>query len=95
MALTYARPVCIIYCKEKMVKKRDLVKLLERNGVRFLRRGGNYEILSADFDSYRRADNMRTVRKNVTLPNYLNEMAMKAGISFFQVLQNGKERLGI
>ena len=45
---------------------------------------------------YRRMNDMRTVRKNVTLPNYLNEMAMKAGLNFSQVLQEGlKERLGM
>ena len=49
-----------------------------------------------DFDAYRRMNDMRTVRKNVTLPNDLNEMAMKAGLNFSQVLQEGlKERLGM
>lgn len=49
-----------------------------------------------DFDAYRRANDMRTVRKNVTLPNYLNELAMQAGINFSQVLQEGlKQRLGV
>lgn len=49
-----------------------------------------------DFDAYRRANDMRTVRKNVTLPSYLNDMADKAGINFSQVLQEGlKARLGV
>jgi len=49
-----------------------------------------------DFDAYRRANDMRTVRKNVTLPNYLNELAQQAGINFSQVLQEGlKQRLGV
>ncbi len=49
-----------------------------------------------DFDAYRRMNDTRTVRKNVTLPNYLNEMAIKAGLNFSQVLQEGlKERLGV
>jgi predicted RNase H-like HicB family nuclease len=42
-----------------------------------------------DFNAYRRANDMRTVRKNVTLPSYLNELAEKAGINFSQVLQDG------
>lgn len=47
-----------------------------------------------DFDAYRRANDMRTVRKNVTIPNYLNELAIKAGLNFSQVLQDGlKQRL--
>lgn len=49
-----------------------------------------------DFDAYRRANDMRTVRKNVTLPNYLNELAEKASINFSQVLQDGlRQRLGL
>ena len=49
-----------------------------------------------DFDAYRHANDMRAVRKNVTIPSYLNELADKAGINFSQVLQDGlKARLGI
>lgn len=49
-----------------------------------------------DFDAYRRANDMRTIRKNVTLPSYLNDLAEKAGVNFSQVLQEGlKQRLGI
>lgn len=49
-----------------------------------------------DFDAYRRANDMRTIRKNVTLPSYLNDLAEKAGINFSQVLQEGlKQRLGV
>lgn len=49
-----------------------------------------------DFDAYRRANDMRTVRKNVTLPSYLNDMAEKAGVNFSQVLQDAlKSRLGL
>ena len=49
-----------------------------------------------DFDVYRRAHDMRVVRKNVTLPSYLNDMAEKAGVNFSQVLQESlKQRLGV
>ena len=49
-----------------------------------------------DFDAYRRANDMRTIRKNVTLPGYLNDLAEKAGVNFSQVLQEGlKQRLDI
>ena len=51
-------------------------------------------IVDVDFDAYRRANDMRTVRRNVTLPNYLNELGEKAGLNFSQVLQEGlKQRL--
>ncbi|WP_455581195.1 type II toxin-antitoxin system HicB family antitoxin [Dysosmobacter sp.] len=49
-----------------------------------------------DFDACRRANDMRTVRKNVTLPSFLNDLAEKAGVNFSQVLQDAlKQRLGI
>ena len=49
-----------------------------------------------DFDAYRRANDMRTVRKNVTLPSFLNDLAEKAGVNFSQVLQDAlKQRLGV
>lgn len=45
---------------------------------------------------YRRANDMRTVRKNVTLQSWLNDMAEKAGVNFSQVLQEAlKQRLGV
>ena len=49
-----------------------------------------------DFEEYRRANDMRSIRKNVTIPSYLNDLAQKAGLSFSQVLQDGlRARLGV
>lgn len=44
-------------------------------------------LVDVDFYAYRRAQDMRSVRKNVTIPSYLNDLAEKAGINFSQVLQ--------
>lgn len=53
-------------------------------------------LVDIDFDAYRRAHNMRTIRKNVTIPSYLNDLAERAGVNFSQVLQDGlKQRLGV
>ncbi len=53
-------------------------------------------LVDIDFDAYRRATDLRTVRKNVSLPSWLNEVAEKAGINFSQVLQEAlKERLKV
>lgn len=53
-------------------------------------------LVDVDFAAYRRANDMRTVRRNVTLPNYLNELGEKAGLNFSQVLQEGlRQRLGV
>ena len=49
-----------------------------------------------DHDAYRRAHDMRAIRKNVTIPSYLNDLAERAGINFSQILQEGlKQRLGV
>lgn len=53
-------------------------------------------MVDIDFNAYRRANDMRTVRKNVTVPSWLNDMAEKQGVNFSQVLQDGlKERLNV
>lgn len=53
-------------------------------------------LVDIDFDAYRRANDMRTIRKNVTIPAYLNDAGEKAGINFSQVLQEGlKTRLNL
>lgn len=49
-----------------------------------------------DFEAYRRTHEMRTVRKNVTIPAYLNDLAEAAHVNFSQVLQEGlKQRLNV
>ncbi|MCI6255933.1 MAG: type II toxin-antitoxin system HicB family antitoxin [Clostridiales bacterium] len=53
-------------------------------------------LVDVDFSAYRRAHDMRTIRKNVTIPSYLNDLAEQAGVNFSQILQEGlKRRLGI
>ena len=53
-------------------------------------------MVDIDFNAYRRANEQRTVRKNVTVPGYLNDLAERAGVNFSQVLQEGlRERLGV
>jgi len=43
-----------------------------------------------------RANDNRTIRKNLTLPSWLNDLAVKAGVNFSQVLQEGlKEKLDV
>ena len=45
-------------------------------------------LVDVDFDEYRRKNEMRAVRKNVTIPSWLNEEAERAGVNFSAVLQN-------
>lgn len=53
-------------------------------------------LVDIDFDAYRRANDMRAVRKNCTVPSWLNEAAEAAHINFSSVLQAGlKQQLNI
>ena len=53
-------------------------------------------LVDIDFDAYRRAHDMRTIRKNVTIPSYLNDLAERAGLNFSQVLQEGlRQKLNV
>lgn len=44
-------------------------------------------LVDVDFTEYRRQNDMRAVRRNVTLPSWLNFAAEKSGINVSQVLQ--------
>lgn len=53
-------------------------------------------LVDVDFDEYRRKNEIRTVKKNCTLPGWLCYEAEKAHINFSQVLQNAlKQELKI
>lgn len=53
-------------------------------------------LVDIDFDAYRKRNDNRAVRKNCTIPSWLNEEAEKAGINFSATLQGAlKEQLGI
>lgn len=44
-------------------------------------------LVDIDFDAYRRRIDDKTVRRNVTIPNWLNEEAKKAHLNVSKVLQ--------
>lgn len=50
--------------------------------------GGIVSLVDVDFDEYRRKQELRAVRKNVTIPSWLNEEAERANLNFSAVLQN-------
>lgn len=58
--------------------------------------GGTVSWVIADPDEYRKKTDNRAVRKNVSLPSWLNYEAEKAGLNFSAVLQDGlKQALGL
>ncbi|MDR3224840.1 MAG: type II toxin-antitoxin system HicB family antitoxin [Clostridiales Family XIII bacterium] len=53
-------------------------------------------LVTVDFDAYRRKTETRIVKKNLSLPSWLNVEAENAGINFSAVLQEAlKERLKV
>ena len=53
-------------------------------------------LVDVNFDAYRKARDNRTVRRNVTLPGWLDDRASKAGINVSGVLQRAlKQELHI
>lgn len=53
-------------------------------------------LVDVDFDAYRRMIDNRSVKKNCTIPSWLNEKAEAANINFSAVLQEAlKQRLQI
>jgi len=49
--------------------------------------GDIVSMVDIDFDAYRRANEQRTVRKNITLPSWLNEAGEWAGVNFSAIMQ--------
>ena len=57
---------------------------------------GFISMVDIDFTAYRRANEKRTVRRNVSLPSWLNTEAERAGINVSAVLQTAlKQELQI
>lgn len=49
-------------------------------------------LVDVDFDEYRRKNDMRAVKKNCTIPSWLNFEAEKAGINFSAILTAALKR---
>lgn len=67
--------------KKKLPEPSDITKVTKADG-------DIVTLVDVDFDEYRRVNDLRTVRKNCTLPSWLNYRAENAGLNFSQVLQN-------
>ncbi|MBQ6265083.1 MAG: type II toxin-antitoxin system HicB family antitoxin [Clostridia bacterium] len=49
-------------------------------------------LIDVDFEDYRKKNEMRSIRRNVTLPEYLDYAARKSGINVSAVLQAALKR---
>lgn len=76
--------------KTAIPKASDLSKVLTDDKNAFI------SLVDADIEAYKRSLENRCVKKNCTIPGWLNDEAEKAGINFSKVLQKGlKAELGI
>ncbi|GAB1476346.1 type II toxin-antitoxin system HicB family antitoxin [Bacillota bacterium] len=67
---------------------------LEEAGL--VKESGILTLVDVDFAEYRRRNDLRTVRRNVSLPSWLNAEAERAGINVSAILQNAlKQELHI
>lgn len=58
--------------------------------------GSIVSLVDVDFTEYRRKNDMRAVKKNCTIPSWINFAAERAGINFSATLQAAlKKELGI
>lgn len=86
--------ICMMGCYNQDEKK-PLPVPSDINGIP-AEAGEIKTLVDVDFDSYRRRNDNRAVRKNCTIPRWLNEEAEKAGINFSATLQDAlKAQLGI
>lgn len=53
---------------------------------------GVVTLVDVDFSEYRRKNDLRAVRKNCTIPSWLNFEAEQAGVNFSAVLQEALKR---
>ena len=84
-----------LYLEELDAERKEYPK---PSDPRNLEREGNDFFVAIDFDPlfYRRMHDTRAVRKNVTIPSWLNEAAEAQHINFSGVLQEAlKNQLGI
>ena len=72
----------------------DISQINVEKGI-FAGEGKSYiSLVDLDIDEYRRREDNRTVRRNVTLPNWLNQKAEKAHINVSGILQEAlKQKL--
>jgi len=53
-------------------------------------------LIDFDIEEYARRKNLKAVKKTLSIPGWLNESAISAGINFSEVLQNAlKKELGL
>lgn len=81
---------------EEIPQATDIRKIDVNTGTFFDAGKSIVSLVDIDFDAYRRKNDMKAVRRNVTLPNWLNTAAEAAHINVSKLLQDALvEKLGV
>ncbi|MBR1849412.1 MAG: type II toxin-antitoxin system HicB family antitoxin [Lachnospiraceae bacterium] len=81
-----------LYNYEK--EKREIPKPSQHNKLK-ITKGAFINEIACDTFEYQKRNNNKAVKKTLSIPEYLNELAMEAGLNFSQILQDAlKEKLG-
>lgn len=89
-ALYMARDAVSLKGVDLLEDKKDVPEPSELNSIDA---GENTKLLvDVDFEKYRREYSTKSVRKNCTIPEWLNDAASEAGLNFSKVLQDGLKR---
>ena len=101
-AIMMARDAIGINCIEaedngkKIIKPSEIYNIDVSKGTFYGEGQMILSLVDADLTSYRKMLDNRTVRRNVTLPNWLNQEAEKAHVNVSKVLQEAlMARLGV
>ena len=90
-----ARDAISIWCVGEQDAGRSLPNSSELSAIE-IQTDEIVTLVDADIEDYRRKLDNRTVRKNLTIPSWLNERAEVANVNFSQILQKAlKEELQI
>jgi predicted RNase H-like HicB family nuclease len=94
-AIDMARDAISIWCVCELDAGRSLPQPSDLSAVTYAS-GDIVTLVDVDIDAYRRKLENRTVRKNLTIPSWLNERAEESGINFSAVLLKAlKQELSI
>ena len=87
-AIEMARDAICIWCICQQDEKHQLPVPTDPMQIKH-KKGDIVTLVDADLTAYRKKLDNRTVRKNLTLPSWLNEEAEKQNVNFSQILQQG------
>ena len=94
-AIEMARDAISVWCVCEQDMGRQLPLPSDLSSIKH-DEGDILTLVDVDIDAYRRTLETRTIRKNLTIPAWLNDAAEKEHVNFSQILQQGlKQHLRI